>query len=126
MPQANMEPEEIIEQFGLPSSQEIIQALVISTDVLEKEVACLKDFHKQGNNPPSYLNVRSIKEFIEDEYDGFVQKLYNRAETEISYDDMLSSFKQMINQDLANYVVVKNTGRAYLADENDRTSLKVK
>lgn len=125
MPQANMEPEEIIEKFGLPTSEEIIQALAVSQEILEKEVACSKDFRKQGNNPPSYLNVRSIRELIDDEYDGFVQLLYKQGETEISYDDLLTTFKQTFNQHLANYVVVKNTGRAYLADEDDQTPLKV-
>lgn len=125
MPQPNMEPEEIIEKFGLPSSEDIIKAMGTSPDVLDKEVACTRDYHKQGNNPPSYLNVRSISELIEDEYDGFVQLLYQKGETEIAYDDLLDSFKQQLNQHLANYVVVKNTGRAYLADENDQTALKV-
>lgn len=125
MPQPNMEPEEIIDKFGLPSSEDIIKTMGISPDVLDKEVACAKDYHKQGNNPPSYLNVRSISELIEDEYDGFVQLLYKQGETEISYDNLLDSFKQQLNQHLTNYVVVKNTGRAYLADENDQTALKV-
>lgn len=125
MPQPNMEPEEIIEKFGLPSSEDIIKAMGVSPDVLDKEVACTKDYHKQGNNPPSYVSVRSFSELLEDEYDGFVQLLYQKGETEIAYDDLLASFKQQLNQHLANYVVVKNTGRAYLADENDQTALKV-
>ncbi|WP_203650102.1 hypothetical protein [Secundilactobacillus yichangensis] len=125
MPQPNMEPEEIIEKFGLPSSEDIIKAMGVSPDVLDKEVACTKDYQKQGNNPPSYVSVRSFSELLEDEYDGFVQLLYQKGETEIAYDDLLASFKQQLNQHLANYVVVKNTGRAYLADENDQTALKV-
>lgn len=125
MPQPIMEPEEIIEKFGLPSSEDIIKAMGVSPDVLDKEVACTKDYHKQGNNPPSYVSVRSFSELLEDEYDGFVQLLYQKGETEIAYDDLLASFKQQLNQHLANYVVVKNTGRAYLADENDQTALKV-
>jgi len=92
---------------------------------LDKEVASAQNYHKHGNNPPSYLNVRSINELIEDEYDDFVQVLYNKGETEISYDELFNSFKQRLNQYLTNCVIVKNTGRAYLADENDRTALKV-
>jgi hypothetical protein len=126
MPQVNMEPEEIIEKFGLPSSQNMIEVMGLSRDVLDKEIASTKDFYKKGNNPPSYSNVRSFSEFIEDEYDGFVQELYRQGETEISYDEMLNIFKQQLNQHLSNYVVVKNTGRAYLADENDQTTLKIK
>lgn len=125
MPQPNMEPEEIIEKFGLPSSGDIIEAMGIPQAVLDKEVAGTKDYHKQGNNPPSYLNVRSISELVEDEYDGFVQVLYNKDKTEISFDEVLDLFKQQLNQHLPSYVVVKNTGRAYLADENDRTLLNV-
>ncbi|MFC6253327.1 hypothetical protein ACFP1H_01750 [Secundilactobacillus hailunensis] len=125
MPQPNMEPDEIIEKFGLPSSEDIIKAMGIAPDVLDKEVACTQNYHKQGNNPPSYLNVRSINELIEDEYDDFVQVLYNKGETEISYDDLFNSFKQRLNQYLTSCVIVKNTGRAYLADENDQTALKV-
>jgi len=125
MPQSNMEPDEIVEKFGLPSSEDIIKAMGIAPDVLDKEVACTQNYHKQGNNPPSYINVRSISELIEDEYDDFVQVLYNKGETEISYDELFNSFKQRLNQYLTNCVIVKNTGRAYLADENDRTALKV-
>jgi len=125
MPQSNMEPDEIVEKFGLPSSEDIIKAMGIAPDVLDKEVACTQNYHKQGNNPPSYINVRSISELIEDEYDDFVQVLYNKGETEISYDELFNSFKQRLNQYLTNCVIVKNTGRAYLADENDQTALKV-
>ena len=69
---------EIVEKFGLPSSEDIIKAMGIAPDVLDKEVACTQNYHKQGNNPPSYLNVRSINELSEDEYDDFVQLLYNK------------------------------------------------
>ncbi|GAT18126.1 MAG TPA: hypothetical protein DDW71_03055 [Lactobacillus sp.] len=126
MPQPNMEPEEIVEKFGLPSSEKMIEVMGLSRDILDKEIASTKDFYKKGNNPPSYSSVRSISEFIEDEYDSFVQKLYQQGETEISVDELLSAFKQRLNQHLPNYVVVKNTGRAYLADENDQTPLKIK
>lgn len=125
MSRLSMEPEEIIEQFGLPSVKHIIATLAIPQATLDKEIACAKDYHKQGNNPPSYLSVRSISEVIEDEYDNFVERLYRQGETEIAYDDLLNSFKQQLNQQLAGFVVVKNTGRAYVPDENDQTALKL-
>ncbi len=126
MPQPNVEPEEIIEKFDLPSSEKMIEVMGLSRDILDKEIASTKDFYKKGNNPPSYSNVRSISEFIEDEYDGFVQNLYQQGETEISFDELLNTFKQQLDRHLPDYVVVKNTGRAYLADEDDQTILKFK
>ncbi|WP_054760231.1 hypothetical protein [Secundilactobacillus collinoides] len=55
---------------------------------------------------------------IEDEYDGYVQALYQDGKTVNDEAKIVTAFRQHLNQDLTQFVMVKNTGRAYLADEN--------
>ncbi|MTV81716.1 hypothetical protein [Secundilactobacillus folii] len=113
-----LESDEIIDKYDLPSFDQVLDALAFPPATLERDVASQKDFHKKGNNPPSYSNVRSVREVIEDAYDDFVQNLYQSGQKERSNADIMSQFRQKLNQDLATLVVVKNTGRAYLADPN--------
>lgn len=115
-----MEPDEIINKYALPDIDTVINSLAVDETTLDKDVAFKQDFHKKGNNPPSYSNVRSVFEVIEDDYDMFVLNLYNRAETQIKHTDVISRFKQQLIATLAKLVVVRNTGRAYLADPDEK------
>lgn len=118
MPLPHLEPDDIVEQFSLPTISDVFGALKLSEDVLNVEVASSDDLHKKGNNPPSYSNVRSMSEMIEDEYDGFVQQLYHEQMIHLSHEEVIKQFKAQANQRLATLVVVKNNGRAYEAAPN--------
>lgn len=111
--------DEIVAQLFLPTIQDVFTALNVNPSVLEYDVASPSDYHKKGNNPPSYSNVRSVREVIEDGYDEYVQDLYQDGQTQLDHSDVIDKFRQKINHDLKQFVVVKNTGRAYLAADSD-------
>ncbi len=118
MTQPELASDDIISRLHLPTLRNLLNDLSLDYDQLESNVASQADLHKKGNNPPSYTNVRSLGEVIEDEYDGYVQALYRDGKTVNDETKVVTAFRQQLNQDLTQFVMVKNTGRAYLADEN--------
>ncbi|ANZ64558.1 hypothetical protein AYR62_10985 [Secundilactobacillus paracollinoides] len=117
MTQPELASDEIISRLHLPTLRNLLNDLSLDYDQLESNVASQADLHKKGNNPPSYTNVRSLGEVIEDAYDGYVQTLYQDGTTDSDETKVVTAFRQQLNQDLNQFVLVKNTGRAYLADE---------
>lgn len=118
MTQPELEPEEIVHQLHLPETEAIIESLHVTPTLLEQDMADPDSYRKKGNNPPSYTDVRSVGEVIEDEYDTFVQSLYYAGLTQIDPKELIDKFRKQVNQKLNAFVVVKNTGRAYLAADN--------
>lgn len=121
MSQPELEADEIIRKYALPTFDEVLGELAIDPATLEKDVANRYDLHKKGNNPPSYTFVRSVAEFIADTYDDFVEQLYQTNRIEQSSDGIFAQFKTQLNQSVTTIVIVKNTGRAYVADSAAET-----
>lgn len=118
MTQPELEPDEIVNQLHLPQTATVIDSLHVAPTLLEQDMADPDSYRKKGNNPPSYTDVRSVSEVIEDEYDAFVQSLYDEGLTQIDPKELIDKFRKQLNQKLNTFVVVKNTGRAYLAVDN--------
>ena len=115
-----LEPDEIVAQYKLPDSDRVIESLKISPSQLSDNVANRDDLTRTGNNPAAYANVRSLQEVIEDEYDDCLVDLYEKQDIPENHDTLLAQFKKHLQSVFYELLVVRNTGRFYVADEDKR------